>query len=129
MYQNEHNELFAAIRAGKTIDNSDYMCKSTLLAMLSGEIAPETGAVRRGRGARVGALPQLPVLASGTVRDVQLALNAIMEKNGKPHAESMDLRSHVKAAVATGLPAGRYRATTHNGKPHIERVGSVRGRK
>ena len=66
---------------------------------------------------------------SGTVRDVQLALNAIMEKNGKPHAESMDLRSHVKAAVATGLPAGRYHATTRNEKPHIERVGSVRGRK
>ncbi len=42
--------------------------KSTLLAMMSGEREPETGVVRRGRNARVGALPQLPVLAPGTVR-------------------------------------------------------------
>ena len=33
--------------------------KSTLLAMLSGEREPEAGVVRRGRGARIGALPQL----------------------------------------------------------------------
>ena len=42
--------------------------KSTLLTMLSGERAPETGVVRRGRNARVGALPQLPALVAGTVR-------------------------------------------------------------
>ena len=42
--------------------------KSTLLAMMSGERAPEQGVVRRGRNARVGALPQLPVLPAGTVR-------------------------------------------------------------
>ncbi len=42
MYQNEHNELFAAIRAGKTIDNSDYMCKSTLMAIM-GRIATYSG--------------------------------------------------------------------------------------
>ncbi len=44
--------------------------KSTLLAMLSGEREPEAGIVRRGRGARIGVLPQLPVLPAGTVRDV-----------------------------------------------------------
>ncbi len=44
--------------------------KSTLLAMLSGEREPEAGVVRRGRGARVGSLPQLPVLPRGTVRSV-----------------------------------------------------------
>ncbi len=42
--------------------------KSTLLVMMSGEREPEVGVVRRGRGARVGALPQLPVLPAGTVR-------------------------------------------------------------
>ncbi len=41
--------------------------KSTLLAMLSGELEPELGVVRRGRGARIGALPQTPVLPVGTV--------------------------------------------------------------
>ena len=42
--------------------------KSTLLMMMSGEREPEAGIVRRGRRARVGALPQLPVLPAGTVR-------------------------------------------------------------
>ena len=42
MYQNEHNEMFAAIRAGKIIDNSDYMCKSTLLAIM-GRMATYSG--------------------------------------------------------------------------------------
>ena len=42
--------------------------KSTLLTMMSGDREPEAGIVRRGRNARVGALPQLPVLPAGTVR-------------------------------------------------------------
>jgi ATP-binding cassette subfamily F protein uup len=42
--------------------------KSTLLSIMSGERAPEAGVVRRGRDARVGALPQLPILPPGTVR-------------------------------------------------------------
>jgi predicted dehydrogenase len=42
MYQNEHDELFAAIRAGKPIDNSDYMCKSTLMA-IAGRMSAYTG--------------------------------------------------------------------------------------
>lgn len=42
--------------------------KSTLLAMMSGELAPESGVVRRGRNSRIGVLAQLPVLAPGTVR-------------------------------------------------------------
>ena len=44
--------------------------KSTLLTMLSGEREPEAGVVRRGRGARIGTLGQLPVLPRGTVRSV-----------------------------------------------------------
>jgi len=42
MYQAEHDEMFAAIRAGKHIDNGDYMCKSTLMALL-GRMAAYTG--------------------------------------------------------------------------------------
>jgi ABC transport system ATP-binding/permease protein len=42
--------------------------KSTLLTMMSGDRELEAGIVRRGRNARVGALPQLPVLPAGTVR-------------------------------------------------------------
>src|SRR5919206_5122960 len=41
--------------------------KSTLLRVLAGEEAPEEGVVRRGRGVRVGFLPQQPTLPSGTV--------------------------------------------------------------
>jgi predicted dehydrogenase len=44
MYQNEHNELFASIRAGKPIDNGDYMTKSTLMAIM-GRMATYTGQV------------------------------------------------------------------------------------
>ncbi len=43
--------------------------KSTLLRMLAGELRPETGEVRWGRGARVGFLLQNPVLPAGTVRE------------------------------------------------------------
>ena len=44
MYQNEHNELFASIRAGKPINNGDYMCQSTLMAIM-GRMATYTGKV------------------------------------------------------------------------------------
>ena len=41
--------------------------KSTLLRILAGTLEPEAGAVRRGRGARIGVLDQDPVLPAGTV--------------------------------------------------------------
>jgi predicted dehydrogenase len=44
MYQNEHNELFASIRAGKPINNGEYMAKSTLMAIM-GRMATYTGKV------------------------------------------------------------------------------------
>jgi predicted dehydrogenase len=44
MYQNEHNELIASIRAGKPINNGDYMTKSTLMAIM-GRMATYTGQV------------------------------------------------------------------------------------
>jgi len=43
--------------------------KTTLLRIISGDLQPEAGVVRRGRGARIGVLAQLPVLPPGTVRD------------------------------------------------------------
>lgn len=42
MYQAEHDEMFAAIRAGKPIDNGGYMCNSTLMALM-GRMAAYTG--------------------------------------------------------------------------------------
>jgi predicted dehydrogenase len=40
--QTEHDELFASIRAGKPLNNGDYMSKSTLLAIM-GRMATYTG--------------------------------------------------------------------------------------
>jgi predicted dehydrogenase len=42
MYQTEHDELFAAIRGGKAINNGEYMAHSTLLAIM-GRMAAYTG--------------------------------------------------------------------------------------
>jgi predicted dehydrogenase len=44
MYQTEHDELFAAVRSGKPINNGEYMTRSTLLAIL-GRMAAYTGQV------------------------------------------------------------------------------------
>lgn len=42
LYQVEHDELFASIRAGQPINNGEYMAKSTLLAIM-GRMATYTG--------------------------------------------------------------------------------------
>ncbi len=42
MYQNEHDELFAAIRSGEPINNGEYMCNSTMMAIM-GRLAAYTG--------------------------------------------------------------------------------------
>lgn len=42
MYQTEHDELFAGIRAGRPLNNGEYMAKSTLLAIM-GRMAAYTG--------------------------------------------------------------------------------------
>ncbi len=44
MYQTEHNELFASVRAGKPINDGEWMTKSTMLAIL-GRMATYTGKV------------------------------------------------------------------------------------
>jgi len=35
MYQNEHDELFASIREHEPINNGEYMCKSTMMAIMA----------------------------------------------------------------------------------------------
>jgi predicted dehydrogenase len=42
MYQQEHDELFASIRAGKPINNGQYMAQSTMMAIM-GRMAAYTG--------------------------------------------------------------------------------------
>ncbi len=42
IYQTEHDEMYAAIRAGTPINNGEYMAKSTLLAIM-GRMATYTG--------------------------------------------------------------------------------------
>ena len=42
IYQTEHDELFASIRRGQPINNGEYMCKSTLMAIM-GRMATYTG--------------------------------------------------------------------------------------
>lgn len=39
MYDSEHKALFAAIRSGNTLNNTDYMCKATLMAIMARESA------------------------------------------------------------------------------------------
>ena len=51
--------------------------KSTLLSVLTGEVEPESGAVRRGRGVQIATLPQRPELPSGTVL---AAVEAVAER-------------------------------------------------
>jgi hypothetical protein len=42
MHQTEHDELFAGLRAGKIINDGEFMCRSTLLAIM-GRMASYTG--------------------------------------------------------------------------------------
>ena len=42
MYQTEHDELFAGIRAGRPLNNGEYMARSSLLAIM-GRMAAYTG--------------------------------------------------------------------------------------
>ncbi|MGH9038083.1 MAG: ATP-binding cassette domain-containing protein, partial [Acidimicrobiia bacterium] len=62
-------DLSLTVRAGDRLGvvGRNGSGKSTLLRVLAGEAAPEAGVVRRGRGVRIGFLPQDPVLPAGTV--------------------------------------------------------------
>ncbi|MGH8976245.1 MAG: ATP-binding cassette domain-containing protein, partial [Acidimicrobiia bacterium] len=65
-------DLSLTVRAGDRVGvvGRNGSGKSTLLRVLAGEGPPEDGVVRRGRGVRVGFLPQDPVLPPGTVGSV-----------------------------------------------------------
>ena len=70
--------------------------KSTLLRVLAGEASPEEGLVRRGRGVRVGFLPQSPSLPAGTVRAAvgqHWEAAAILERLGMGGVASADVAS------------------------------------
>jgi hypothetical protein len=62
MYQSEHNELFASIRAGKPINDGEWMTHSSLMAIL-GRMATYTGK----RITWEQALNSKEVLAPGTL--------------------------------------------------------------
>ncbi len=62
-------DLSLTVRAGDRLGvvGRNGSGKSTLLRVLAGEAPPESGVVRRGRGVRIGLLPQDPVLPAGSV--------------------------------------------------------------
>jgi ABC transport system ATP-binding/permease protein len=76
--------------------------KSTLLGMLAGSVDPESGTIRRGRGARVVALDQAAALPEGTVRH---AVGATWEAPGHP-------------GPAQGAESGK-----HSAEALLDRVG------
>jgi ATP-binding cassette subfamily F protein uup len=59
--------------------------KSTLLKVLAGDVKPDAGEVRRGRGAHISVLEQDPKLAPGAVRDSVLV--------GIEHANSWEVET------------------------------------
>ena len=89
--------------------------KSTLFRLLSGENEPEKGVVRRGRGARIGVLPQLPVLPEGTVRDAVgggWQGEAMLDKLGMGDMSDADTRElsggQLKRVALARLLAGEW---------------------
>ena len=89
--------------------------KSTLFRILSGELRPDAGVVRTGRGARIGVLPQLPVLPEGTVRDAVgggWQGDAMLDKLGMGDMADADTRElsggQLKRVALARLLAGEW---------------------
>ncbi len=89
--------------------------KSTLFRILSGELRPDAGVVRTGRGARIGVLPQLPVLPNGTVRDAVgggWQSEAMLDKLGMGDMVEADTRElsggQLKRVALARLLAGEW---------------------
>ena len=74
--------------------------KSTLLSVLTGEVEPESGMVRRGRNVRIATLPQRPVLPGGTVL---AAVEAVAEQDW----EAAAVLDHLGMASLTDADTGR----------------------
>lgn len=91
--------------------------KSTLLRILAGETEPESGTVRRGRGARIGVLSQATRLPSGTVRAAAGGTwqsDAMLQRLGM--GDMMSARTdelsggQTKRVALAGLLAGEWEA-------------------
>lgn len=74
--------------------------KSTLLSVLAGDVAPESGVVRRGRDIRIASLPQRPVIPAGTVL---AAVEAVAEQEW----EAAAVLDHLGMASLTSADTGR----------------------
>jgi ATP-binding cassette subfamily F protein uup len=74
--------------------------KSTLLSVLTGEVTPESGAVRRGRDVRIATLPQRPVLPTGSVL-------AAVEEVAERDWEAAAVLDHLGMASLTDADTGR----------------------
>ena len=67
--------------------------KSALLKIIAGDLEPDSGDIRRGRGVQVGYLEQIPVLPSGTVRDALgtgWQVDAALDRLGMLNAADID---------------------------------------
>ena len=73
--------------------------KSTLLSVLTGEVEPESGSVRRGRDVRIATLPQRPVLPAGTVL-------AAVEAAAEQDWEAAAVLDHLGMSSLTGADTG-----------------------
>ena len=64
-------DLFLTISSGDRIGvvGINGVGKSTLLRIIAGELKPDSGDLRRGRGVQVGMLDQIPHLPNGSVRE------------------------------------------------------------
>ena len=91
--------------------------KSTLLRILAGETEPESGTVRRGRGARIGVLSQATRLPTGTVRAAAGGTwqsDAMLQRLGM--GDMMSARTdelsggQTKRVALAGLLAGEWEA-------------------
>ena len=60
MYQVEHDEMFAAIRAGKPINNGEYAASSTLLAIMGRDGRLHRRGHHLGDGAELQGGPRAP---------------------------------------------------------------------
>jgi ATP-binding cassette subfamily F protein uup len=87
--------------------------KSTLLGVMAGTVEPESGVVRRGRGARIVTLDQMAVLPDGTVREAvggDWEGEAVLDRLGMADLVDTDVRQlsggqAKRAALARALVA------------------------